>query len=130
MDSRRSRPGLDRAAAILVGVAYAAYASGTVPFTVAADITIAVPIVLVGALTVRWWSRWTTVPRAIPRGSWPWATLAVAVIVWEILSYLALPRAMHPTLSSLSNRAMELRAAKAAFIVVWLWIGGALVRPR
>jgi hypothetical protein len=130
MPSRRFRPAPSGVAAALLGASYAGYASGTTPFTWTANFMVAVPIVLVLAgLAVRW-RRWATVPRAVPEGWWPWAAVLGAVLLWELVNYLAVPRSTHPTLSSLSDRAMQWRAAKAALILCWLWIGVALVRPK
>jgi hypothetical protein len=130
MPSRKSRPSPNGVAAALLGAGYAGYASGTAPFTWAANVTFAVPIILVVVGLGWWWRRWARVPRTVPAHWWPWLAALGALIVWELVNYLVLPRAAHPTLSSLSDRAMQWRAAKAAFLFCWLWIGLALVRPK
>jgi len=129
MPSRRFRPARSSVAAALLGAGYAAYASGTTAFTAHADVVVGVGFIVSFVGLVYFWPRWTTVRRAVPSRWWPWGALALAVVALEVVSYLSLPRAAHPTLSSLSDRAMQMRAVKAAFVFAWLWLGLRIVRP-
>jgi hypothetical protein len=130
MPSRRFRPARNSVAALLVGAVYAAVASGTAAFSAGADFAVALALGAATAGLIAWWNRWEAVPKAIPARWWPWALLAVALVMLEVLSYLALPRSSHPTLSSISERIMALRVIKATLLLAWLWLGFLIVRPK
>jgi hypothetical protein len=70
------------------------------------------------------------VPDASERtgGTWVWAVLAVATLVWELQAFLQHPRPEHPTLSSLSNDLLASYPARASALVVWLALGVWLAR--
>jgi hypothetical protein len=126
------------AAAALVAV-YGWWAVGLAPFSWEATVA----VVGAGVATAVWaarrrrragpWSR----PR--PRGAVgtdetrgvgrvPWVLLAAAAAVWQLAAYVQHPRDDHPTLSSLTNAALESHAARTAAFVVWLVTIVALVR--
>jgi len=54
---------------------------------------------------------------------WPWWIVSAAVIALELSSYLELPRAAHPTLSSLYVTASGHRAVKAVIFLAWMALG-------
>ena len=58
----------------------------------------------------------------------PWALLALAAAVWQLAAYVQHPRADHPTLSSLTNAALDARVPRTAAFVAWLLVIVALVR--
>ena len=58
----------------------------------------------------------------------PWAVLAAAAAAWQVAAYMQHPRHDHPTISSLTNVALDSQAARAAAFVVWLFTTVALVR--
>lgn len=137
-------PGHDRpsatalAAAALVAV-YGWWAVGLPPFSWAA--TVAVVGAGVGCAA---WAAW----RRRRSGSWlrpvtrgtrgpgrtrgtgvaPWALLAAAAAAWQVAAYMQHPRHDHPTISSLTNVALDSQAARAGAFVVWLFTTVALVR--
>jgi uncharacterized membrane protein (GlpM family) len=119
-----------RVVVLMAAVAYAAYLSGTEPFTWQADVTVAIPIGLVAAGTVISWRAWErTRIEPVSAASWlPWAVIGTVAVAWELFNYLTLPRSAHQTLSSLGDHAMSYRPAKAGFVLVWLVAGWALVR--
>lgn len=49
-----------------------------------------------------------------------WAGLAAVAVAWEVLAFVQNPRADHPTLSSLTNAALDSQPARAAAFVLWL----------
>jgi len=114
---------------VLGAAGYAAYLSGTLPFTLQADIAVALPLALVVAGTIAVWPSWQGVevdPMTV--SAWaPWAVLLVSTVVWEVVNYLMAPRSEHPTLSSVSDHAMSSRGGKAVFVFVWLIAGWALL---
>lgn len=117
------------ALAVVVTAADALGAATTSPFTVAADVLTAIPIAaLAVAVVVRWplhprrdgGTRW---PAAGQRGLAPWVVLAVAIVVWELVEYLAPgSRSAHPTLSSMADALDRHVAAKAVVFAAWLWL--------
>jgi hypothetical protein len=71
---------------------------------------------------------WLTRPRpARPPGPGivaGWVALGLAVVGWQLASYLQSPRSEHPTLSSLTNAVLSTQGARAIAFVLWL---GAMV---
>jgi hypothetical protein len=120
-------------AGVSTGVLYAVLASSTRPFTWAANIVTAVPIVAAGLVTV-WTSRGVA---ALPttgesahalRRSWDrrwvtWVVLAAVITGWELYCLASLPRSQHPTLSSLIDILDSTRVGKSVAFVSWLALG-------
>jgi hypothetical protein len=112
---------------VAVVVTYAVGAATTSPFTVTADVLTAIPIAaLAVAVVVRWplhqpgagGTRW---PVAERRGLVPWVALAVAVVAWELVEYLAPgSRSAHPTLSSMADALDRHLVVKAVVFSGWL----------
>lgn len=113
-------------------------ASFTHPFTVAADVATAVP--LVGAAVVTLWIiglRGRSEPGPTPpgevdrsrgvRGWTPWIAAVVAVTAWELYCLANLPREQHPTLSALIDMLDSTRVGKTVAFAAWLMIGWVLV---
>lgn len=114
---------------VLAAAAYAWFAAGTKPFTVPADVTTAVPLVLMAAVYVLQRIRPGTGPwRRLddaghpPAGGTavPWIALVVLLVGSEVASFVAGPRATHPTVSSLTDTLFRWQAAKAAVYFGWL----------
>jgi cobalamin synthase len=126
-------------ASVVTGLLYAVLASSTRPFTWAANIVTGVPVVAVG-LTTAWTSR-SVAPRPTdgradavqqhqPRWDrrWTaWVVLAAGVISWELYCLVSLPRAEHPTLSSLLDMLDSTGAGKSVAFASWLALGWFLV---
>jgi hypothetical protein len=51
-------------------------------------------------------------------GLWVWAVILIAVLAWELISFLGHPREAHPTISSITD------AWQAEHVVRWLFYGG------
>lgn len=134
--SRARRPRRSELGLLVVGAGYAGLVSATTPFTIAADVAVAVPLfvmaVVIAYQVVRARRSAETATRSErdkPTLGWaPWAALLMALIAWELYSYLAAPRAAHPTLSSLYDSLARWQAAKAAVCLCWLALGWYLVR--
>src|SRR5262245_40643575 len=47
-----------------------------------------------------------------------WAAILVAVLVWELISFLGHPREAHPTISSMTD------SIQAEHVLRWLFFGG------
>jgi hypothetical protein len=117
----------------LAGIAYAAGASFTHPFTVAADVVTAVALGAAVALTVRTISRdreALTVDRASGRAviGWSrwwviWIAPVAAVCAWELYCFVHLPRGQHPTLSALIDMLDSTRVGKTVAFASWLALG-------
>jgi hypothetical protein len=58
-----------------------------------------------------------------------WLVLLAAIAAWELLAYVQAPRSEHPTLSSLTNDALDSHLARAGAFVAWLAGGAWLARP-
>ncbi len=122
-----------------VGLAYTVVASLTRPFTGAADIVTAVPLAF--AVVVRVWSARRPAPSLLdaPAGAGPaavpprgrgwlfWMAILLATAGWELYCYAQLPRASHPTLSSLLDIVDSTHVGKAVAFGAWLVLGWALV---
>jgi hypothetical protein len=120
------------------GLVDAVVASFTHPFTVAADVVTAVPLVVAVAVTARWFGRRPSTQTDGPGhrdsdrtrlGRWSVAWLApiVAVTAWEIYCFVHLPREQHPTLSALIDILDSSRAGKLVGFLSWLALGWFLV---
>jgi hypothetical protein len=137
-------PGDDRPparwlAAIALVAVYGRWAVGLTPFSWEATVA----IVGAGLAAVGWavWrrdradTRTRSVAsvtlgsaRARRSGLVPWALLAATAAAWQLAAYLQHPRDDHPTLSSLTNAALDSHAARTAAFAVWLVTTVALVR--
>jgi len=125
-----------------VGVAYAVLASATRPFTGAADVVTAGPLVVAVAVTV-----WTIVvgggARGRPHAAQPvadetgpirwnrwwcvWLAPLAAATAWELYCFVTLPRVRHPTLSTLIDMLDSTRIGKTVAFTLWLAMGWLLV---
>jgi hypothetical protein len=121
-------------AALAAAAAYALCAATTTPFTWAADAVTAVPIVALAVLAV---ARWPVRPEplALPEAQRarhpyrPWLVLAVGVVAWELVEYLARgSRGAHPTLSSMVDALDRHYVGTAALFFSWLCLGGLIVQ--
>ena len=77
----------------------------------------------VAAVAYAWW---VTGLRPFS-GLAPWAVAVVALAALQLSAWASEPRADHPTLSSLTNAALDPRPARVAAVVAWLagaaWLG-------
>lgn len=125
-------------AALLAAVAWSAWASGTSPFTVPADVAVSVAAALfAGALLARrlapagqlWRAR--SLPAEVAtdrRTAAPWVALFAVALAVELASYFHPgPRSLYPTFSSLSDDVLRYRPVKAAVFFGWLAGGWHLV---
>ena len=133
-DARTPAAGFRRTVGAAVCVAYGLVLSGTRPFTVPADVLVALPLAVAAGL-VAW--RWRTGRRRAPaagvvpgRSRWwaLWASLAGAVLGWELACFARGPRHAYPTLSALLDSLDASRAGKPAAAGAWLALGWFLVR--
>ena len=120
---------------------YSFGAAATTPFTVAADVMTALPIIVLGVAAVWRWP-WRPVVRrpAAASGSAgsagsarhpyrAWVVLAAAIVVWELVDYAARgSRGAHPTLSSMADALDRFYVLKAALFFGWLSFGALVVR--
>jgi hypothetical protein len=117
---------------LVAGLAYAVGAATTTPFSTAANMMTAVPIVALVALAV---ARWPLRPRPEQRPTVAghpyraWLVLLALVVAMELFEYVARgSRATHPTLSSMADAVDRYRALKVVLFFGWLWLGAAIVR--
>lgn len=75
-----------------------------------------------------WWSRLPPSQTPWVGTALPWLALLVLVVAWELYCYLAVPRAQHPTVSSIYDAAARWEVLKAALFAGWLALGYYLVR--
>jgi hypothetical protein len=117
-------------AALALGYSFGAAA--TTPFTKAADVVTAVPIVVLAVAAVWRWP-WRPVVSRAPAGSRhpyrAWLLLGAAIVVWELVDYAARgSRAAHPTLSSMADAVDRFYLLKTALFFGWLCFGALIVR--
>lgn len=68
-------------------------------------------------------------PRDIAvRAAAPWAVLLGALAAWQLAAYVQHPRPDHPTLSSLTNTALDPRPVRTLAFAGWLIAAGWLAR--
>jgi hypothetical protein len=135
------RPPLARrwiVASAAVGIAYAIVASGTHPFTAAADLVTAIPMVVAATGTARVISGRRRNDSAPPVGrdagtsrknrlALAWLVPMALAAAWELYCYVHLPRPQHPTLSALIDTLDATRAGKTVDFAAWLALGWFLV---
>lgn len=109
-------------AAMLV---YAWIASGLRAFTHPEAVVVAIPLVVGGIAMLRMHPPETDATR---RGTWVWAALFGAVLIWELISYRLSPRVEHPTLSSIADSAMSTHPGRFVVFVAWVGLGYWLFR--
>jgi hypothetical protein len=119
--------------AVVLAAGYAGLISATTPFTLPADVLVAVPIGAIALLVVLQLAHRTDPTQGGSRAplpcEWaPWAVALAVVAAWELASYFATPRSAHPTLSSMYDTLARWQAAKALVCLVWLALGWYLVR--
>lgn len=124
------RPWSERPAVHAAGAAgvfaYAWWATGRSPFTTTA--TLAVVGAGVVAMVVGQARRPQNESRPARAGAVRWVVLLVALAVWQLLAYAQHPRPEHPTLSSLTNAALESHTGRALAFTAWLVAGSRLAR--
>jgi hypothetical protein len=105
-------------------------AAATTPFTLAANVMTAIPIVLLGAMVIALWPL-RPVPIGVP-GRHPfcaWSVVGVAIVLWEVVVYTARGgRATHPTLSSMVDAVDRFYLLKAILFFAWLVVCALVVR--
>ena len=122
--------------AIALTAAYALVAASTTPFSTAADVVTALPILALAVAAVVFWPLHPApallAPEPSARFHHPyraWVGLLVVVVAWEFYEYLARgSRAAHPTLSSMTDALDRHYPLKALIFFGWLWLGVLVVR--
>jgi hypothetical protein len=123
--------------ALLVGaIGYAGLASFTRAFTPAADVVVAIPLVVAAAIfAIRLRTPRPGHPDDDPevhghfaRRSLPWFALVVVVVGWELFTYASIPRHDHPTLSSIIDIVDASHVGKAIAFLLWLILGWYLLQ--
>ena len=134
---RTARTRVAPVALLAAAALYAGLASGTRPFTAAADVAVSLPSAFfVGVLLLQRLrpvaGPWRRIDRARPAGGGtaiPWLLVVVLLLAVELGNYFhGGPRADHPTISYGLGVLFQYRAAKAAAWVLWLTVGWHLAR--
>ena len=113
-------------------LAYSAVAALFEPMTWPTRIATALPILaLLAGAVHRGWSR-PRMPvarrrRLRPGAAAVWVILIGAVIAVQLLNFVAEPREIYPTLSSLAQEVLDLYPLRAAMFVGWIGAGWYLV---
>ena len=116
--SRRINAHAVYAIAVTAAVAYAWWAVGRQPFTAGATLAVVGAGLVAMAIGQRRRSGHDDAP--VLGGATGWLVVLAALAAWQLLAYFQEPRAQHPTLSSLTNAALDTHAARAAAFVAWL----------
>jgi hypothetical protein len=124
------RPWSERPAVHAAGAAgvfaYAWWATGRSPFTTTA--TLAVIGAGLAAMAVGQARRPQNESHPPLAGAVRWVVVLVALSAWQLLAYVQQPRSEHPTLSSLTNAALESHIGRALAFTAWLTAGPGLAR--
>jgi hypothetical protein len=62
------------------------------------------------------------------RAATPWVVLLGALVAWQLAAYFQHPRSDHPTLSSLTNTALDPRPVRLLAFAAWTLAAGWLAR--
>ncbi len=120
-----------RVALALGGAGYALAAAATTPFSGAANLVTAVPIVVMAVLVVVRWPAHPRPTRPSSGGRHPFlapAALVAAIVAFELVEYLVPgSRAAHPTLSSMVDAVDRYWLLKALVFFGWLCLGACIV---
>ena len=100
---------------------YAWWATGRSPFTATA--TLGVVAAGLAAMALGQAQRPKDDARPALAGALGWMVLLVALAGWQLLAYVQEPRSEHPTLSSLTNAALDTHTGRALAFAAWL-VGG------
>jgi hypothetical protein len=119
-------PAQVKVAGAIVLVAYAALVATVRSFTWPALVLTAIAGTVVLVLAARQPAR--RAPGTRPRGILLWATLAAAVIAWELVAYVQSPRDAHPTISSMIDALETHRPLRGLLFVGWIALGRELAR--
>jgi len=115
---------------VLLAAVCSWFTAGTTPFTLGADVAVAVVLVIAAVLALveaRTGHPWRA-PGPTRRGVlWPWWLAAGALTAWELVNYAESPRRDYPTVSSIYDHFSKWQGAKAAIIAMWLALGWAIV---
>lgn len=123
-----ARPhGTSTALGIGAAVACGWWATGLEPFSAPATLTVlAAGVVAMGVGGAR---RTAVHPRDVSVGAFvPWVVLGAALVAWQLAAYFQHPRADHPTLSSLTNAALDPRPIRVLAFAGWVLAAGWLAR--
>jgi hypothetical protein len=128
LDRIRANP--RRAAAWSAVAVFAWFAGGLDSFTAAADVAVALPVLLLLGVAVLAPPRRKPAPRRVPPRGWlPWLVPILGFCALEVVDkwvFGSLPA--HPTWSDLMDPVLAWRPARAAAVLVWLAAGWELVR--
>ncbi|HEY7068730.1 MAG TPA: hypothetical protein VH479_01395 [Acidimicrobiales bacterium] len=114
-DARRTVTGVVLAVAV---TAYGWWAVGLPAFSALA--TVAVVGAGAGAMVVGARARRRPGAAQAAGRTWPWFVLAGLLACVQLIAYVQQPRDEHPTLSSLTNAALDTHAARAVAFLAWL----------
>jgi hypothetical protein len=125
-DQPRFERHVARGAGAVVACSFAWFATAFQPFTWAALLS----TVGAGLVVIAGGTRRRQVPATPHRGVGAslWGVLLGTLAAWEVASFFQHPRADHPTLSSVANRALADHPARAFGFLVWLGVGVVLSR--
>ena len=118
---------------VVVVAVYSWVAAGLRPFTLAEEIMVAIPAILVlVAASRRSPPAGERVAVRPSRGSAAlWLGLVAVAFAWELFAYFSSPRYDHPTLSVIADEIMSVHVGRALMFLLWLALGWLLVRsPR
>ena len=118
-------------AVVAIGV-YSWVAAGLRPFTLAEEVMVAIPAILV--LAAAWRPSRTADVHGVRSSCGSaalWIGLVVVAFAYELFAFFSSPRADHPTLSVIADNVMGAHPGRALVFVLWLALGWALVTtPR
>ena len=109
-------------------VAYAWWVTGLEPFSALATAAVvgggAAAVVLGRSLLPR---RRPVTGVVVAEVATRWGAAVAALAAWQVAAWMQEPRADHPTLSSLTNAALDARPVRVAAVAAWLagaaWLG-------
>lgn len=118
-----------RAVLVALGVvAFAWWVTGLEPFSATATVAVlggGTAAVVLGRLRLP--GRPPAEGGAARQAAAAWGGVVAALAAWQVAAWAQEPRDQHPTLSSLTNAALDARPLRAAAVVAWLagaaWLG-------
>lgn len=103
------------------------FVTGLAPFAASTTVAVLASGLAATLAGARWWDRPDGAPQLTLAAAWPWAAVAAALGAWQLAAFVQSPRDDHPTISALTNAALDGRVVRtsafAAWILVAAWLG-------
>jgi hypothetical protein len=106
-------------ALVIALLAWSWFVTGLSPFTTSTTGVVLATGGLAMVFGARWWPRPAPPPTLTLRAVGPWLLVAGVLVVWQLVAFVGQPRDDHPTISSLTNAALDGRFLRTVAFAGW-----------